>query len=179
MSDAPVHSHGLSRHVPGECECVRCRGFEPGNQVSVGHGRPPVHGGQSRAHVIARSARAAEIIEEIESVLPVLDEADRFAVLDLAIARVRAERYRDAIIEAEEDAASPLAGFTGSIGELIERLDAAHKRWMSVVERYESNLGLTTASRARLGLDLARARRLSVVDLHAQAAIEAEEDGDA
>jgi hypothetical protein len=32
-----VASYGSSRHVPG-CSCLRCRGFQPGNEVALSHG---------------------------------------------------------------------------------------------------------------------------------------------
>ncbi len=91
----------------------------------------------------------------------------RQAVRALAIVLVRIERAERAL--AARDAGEPLPN-----GKTVEgdNLEKGLRSWLSVAERYLAQLGMTPGSRARLGLDLARARSYTVLDLHQEAAEE-------
>jgi hypothetical protein len=130
----------------------------------------------SRAHVIARSERAIELADEIRTVVPVFEPADEFAVQALAVLLVRIERAEAALaqVEAEADARGqgPAASYRGGTAGWVESLRKDLRSWLSVAERYLSALGMSPGSRARLGLDIARARHLTLAEWHEQAARE-------
>ena len=177
----PANRWLKSEHVPGVCECPRCTGFLPGNTLSVGRGRGPgaAHGAYS---VVEIAGSSEALVDEIRSLLPVYDVADELAIRSLAIVMTQIARAAAALDElAVLLAASgegPLAGYAGEVtlhGEVV-RVDGLRgdmRRWLRISESYLSALGLTPGSRARLGLDLARAQR-TLVDLHRDAALEAD-----
>jgi hypothetical protein len=125
--------------------------------------------------VIARDPRTVELAEQVRAVVPIRDAADEFAIQSLAILLVRIERAAAAIeeLDAQFDAegSGPLAVYLAE-GEKFDALRKDLRSWLSVSERYFAALGLTPGSRARLGLDVARARSLNVVDWHTQVALE-------
>jgi hypothetical protein len=171
-----VPSAGVSTHVPGECRCVRCAGFQPGNRYGELGGRPSVHGAKAREHVIARSERTREFARSIRAVVPAYDEADAFAVEALAVVLVRIERAEAALAQVEAETDDPTALYRGRGAKWVDNLRKDLRSWLSVAERYFGSLGMSPGSRARLGLDIARARQLTIAEWHAQAAIEADEE---
>jgi hypothetical protein len=166
---------GASRHVPGVCRCPRCIGFQPGHHYGELGGRPIEHGALRREHKMATDPRTLELAAQIREVAPVYEPADEFAVMALSVLLVRVERAQraleelDATLEAEGKGA--LAAYLEE-GERYADLRKDLRSWLSVAERYLAALGMTPGSRARLGLDLARVRSLTVVDWHAQVALE-------
>ena len=139
-----------------------------------------MHGAMSRGHVIARAQRTLELADGIRSVVPVYEDADQFAVQALAVLLVRIERADAALsqVEAEADAREgPAAAYRGQ-EPWVENLRRDLRGWLSGAERYLASLGLSPGSRARLGLDIARARHLTVVEWHEQAALEAGDEGE-
>ena len=174
-----IPAKGESKHVPGVCECPRCIGFQPGHKYGELGGRPPVHGAMSRTHVIAKAQRTAELADAIRSVVPVYDPADEFTVQALAVLLVRIERAEAALAEveaeADESGEGPAAVYRGGKA-WVENLRRDLRSWLSVAERYLSALGMSPGSRARLGLDIARARHLTVVEWHERAALEEGEE---
>ena len=174
-----VPAKGASRHVPGECQCVRCVGFQRGHRYADGHGRPAVHGASSRPHVIAKAERTLELVEELRSVVPVYDPADEFVIQALGVLLVRIERAEAALTSVEAEADARGEGPAATYRERTVWIDNLRKdlrSWLSVAERYFAQLGMSPGSRARLGLDIARAKHLSVVEWHERAALE-EGDG--
>jgi hypothetical protein len=131
----------------------------------------------SRPHVIAKAERTVEFADAIRAVVPVYDPADEFTVQALAVVLVRIERAEAALsaVEAEEDDPAALYG-DGAAGWVVN-LRRDLRGWLVVAERYFAALGLSPGSRARLGLDIARARHLTLVEWHEQAALEAVDDG--
>ncbi len=98
--------------------------------------------------------------------VPVYDPADEFVIQALGVLLVRIERAEAALtsVEAEADARGrDLPPPIGSDVQWIDNLRKDLRSWLSVAERYFAQLGMSPGSRARLGLDIARARRLSVV----------------
>jgi hypothetical protein len=165
-----AETHGNTRHGEG-CACTKCVGFQHGHTLSLKHG--------AYANV-AISPRADELATLVRETAPVYEPCDEPAVRALGVILARIERAEMALADVDEglDAASadPLAGYVGRTERVdaLTRLRSDLRSWLAVAERYFAALGLTPGSRARLGVDIAKARRLTVVELHAQAAIEGE-----
>jgi hypothetical protein len=130
--------------------------------------------------MIAKAERTIELADAIRAVVPVYDPADEFTVEALAVLLVRIERAEAALsqVEAEADADDPAVLYRGDCAAWVENLRKDLRSWLSVAERYLAALGMSPGSRARLGLDIARARHLTLVEWHEQAALEAPPDGD-
>lgn len=154
---------GRSAH-DSNCKCARCSGFQVGNTYGFtpGHSKSLVHG--ACAGLASISPEANAVADSIRSVLPVYHEADEVAVRALSIVLVRIERAERAL-EARD------AGESLPNGKTVEgdTLEKNLRSWLSLCERYLSVLGMTPGSRARLGLDIARARSYTVLDLHQEA----------
>jgi hypothetical protein len=142
--------------------------FPPGNQAAL------THGSYQADIVITTEPRTLEIFAWIEETQPVSAPCDRLTKLRLAVVYRRSELAVAAIDEADRlTAERPIAAYAVE-KEWMPRLRADLDRWMSRATSLERELGRTPASRARLGLDIASARRaMTVVDLHEAAAEEA------
>ena len=158
-----VRSHGPSAH-DSNCRCPRCIGYQEGNEWAFkpGHELSIRHGAKVALERI--SAEANAVADDIRSVLPVYHPADEVAVRALSIVLVRIERAERAL--SARDAGESLPSGKTVEGDTLER---SLRSWLSVAERYLAQLGMTPGSRARLGLDLARATSYSVHDLHQEA----------
>jgi hypothetical protein len=88
--------------------------------------------------------RAREVVDELRPTLPLFSPADEPVLRLLAIALVRVERAAAALDAADE------------VRELAA-LKADLRGWIASARNLANDLGLTPTSRARLGLDLARA----------------------
>lgn len=162
-------SHGWSAHDEN-CMCVRCTGFTPGNQLALGKGRPENHGAYSQS-VVKLGPVIEERAEAIRSVLPAYAPADEVAVRALALILIRIERAEAALEQLEEEVGDPLAMFSGDLelnGRVVrvDGLRESLRKWLLAAERFLAALGATPSARARLGLDLARSQRLTLLDLH-------------
>jgi hypothetical protein len=124
---------GASEHGDG-CECVRCRGFEPANQLARRHGA------YSELKLAPRAQELAVLIRER---LPVFSPLDEFAVGLAALALARAEQGAAAL------AAADAAG-----GPRPERLEQDVRGWVGTARRLLADLGATPRSRAELARDL-------------------------
>jgi hypothetical protein len=115
-----------------------------------------------------------ELAEQIRAVAPVYDPADDFAIQSLAVILHRVERAEAALTQMEaevDELGGPTAAYRGG-EEWVVNLRKELRSWLSVAERYLGALGMSPGSRARLGLDIARARSLTVVEWHERAALE-------
>ena len=142
--------------------------FAPGNDFAV------THGAYRGDLVLTTEPRTQEILDWIEETQPVSAPCDRLTMLRLAVVYRRTELAVAALDEADRLAeGKPVASY--AVGtEWLPRLRADLDRWMSRATSLERELGRTPASRARLGLDIASARRaMTVVELHEAAAEEA------
>jgi hypothetical protein len=155
------------RQHPADCGCARCLGFGPGNDVAVRHGAYSL-----RLSEHEETQAFADFIRETQ---PVSHPADEGAVQRLADVYRRIDLSGRALDEADQKTAeNPLAGYTDKAAWL-GRLRDDHARWLREAGRIEAELGRTPASRAKLGLHLATARRaMTLADLHEQAALEVE-----
>jgi hypothetical protein len=159
-----IRSHGPSAHRP-DCDCTRCRGFQPGNALHLSHG---VYSARQI------EPRAEEIVAQIEAMASWLLPTDRPMVSLLAITLARVERGSAALAEVDAAASSDLSAYISESGGLVfDRLRRDVRSWISTSLKLATELGLTPAARARLGLDAARTKRaLSLVELHEAAAAE-------
>ena len=160
--------HGVSHHGQG-CGCWRCRGFRRGESSPA-----LTHGAYA---TVAISPRAAELADLIRETAPVYEPCDEPALRSLAIILARVERAESALQQADaaldDGDAGPLAAYDDN-GVAFTRLRSDLRGWLIAAEKYFAAFGLSPGSRARLGVDVARARRLTVVELHEQAAVEVE-----
>ncbi len=148
---APERVHGEG------CECVRCTGFPEGHTLSTRHGAYAV---------VSLGPRAAEIAEQLRALVPGGDPVDGPAVSVLASVLARLERAMSAL-DAVDAATSehPLSQYAGSKTETLDqfaRLRQDAKGWANVALRGLDALALVPTSRGRLGLDVARMRRLDL-----------------
>lgn len=160
LPPAAPSSWGKSAH-DSNCKCVRCRGFEVGNTLRPE--KPNLRHG-AKVALEAISDEASAIADAIRDVMPVYHPADEIAVRALSIVLVRIGRAEAALAAMDRDGTLP----SGAVveGATLER---DLRSWLSVAERYLGALGMTPGSRVRLGLDIARARRFTVLDLHEEA----------
>ena len=97
------------------CPCVRCKGFQPGHELSVRHG--------AYSNGLALNERAEAIAEQVRADMPHYAPADEGLVRLLAITEARVERAASAIERADAASENPLAGYLGGdAGQMLERL---------------------------------------------------------
>lgn len=133
----PTVSHGPA------CPCPRCRGFEPGNQLSVGNRGPMTHGARS---VVNLAPRIAELVDALAPLVPAVSPSDgpTLAVLAGVMARIEAaQAYLDEHGIMDEH---------GQPRPILKQLST----WENTAVRTLDKLGCTPTARAQLGLDLAR-----------------------
>jgi hypothetical protein len=152
---------GESRHGP-DCPCPRCRGFEPGNQLSKGHGAPPVHGAYATLRL---GARAPEIADALRGDVPGYRASDEPTLLLLGVTLARIE----AAVAAVDDA----------VPAELERLRSDLRGWVNTARRLLNDLGMSPTARARLGVDVAVAKRAwTLTEIAEQAEAERERGRD-
>jgi hypothetical protein len=139
-----------------DCPCVRCHGFEPGNQLSRRHG------GYSLAGI---SQRASVIADQVRETLPAYSVADEPVLLLLSTTLARIERGTQAIEHVDANS-SPLGAYLGAGGDEptlaanLQRLREDLRAWIGLARRLANDLGMTPTSRAKLGLDIVAAQRI-------------------
>jgi hypothetical protein len=120
--------------------------FEPGNELGrrfePGHELSTRHGAYSQLKL---GPRVDELVELIRPDVPMLRPADELTVRLLAVTLARLERALGALEEAEP----------GS----MEKLESDARGWVNRAAQLADKLGLNPTSRARLGVDVATARR--------------------
>jgi hypothetical protein len=141
-------SHGLTEHGD-DCGCLRCVGFDSGNGAALRHGCYSPK---------ALAPRAAEIEEQVYASAAWLGPSDTIAVSLLARTVARVELADAAIHQVDERAGSPLTPYVTEKREALDRLRRDMRSWINLATKLAAELGLTAASRARLGLDVARTR---------------------
>jgi hypothetical protein len=139
-------THGTSRHVEG-CACVRCRGFEPGHQLTTTHGAYAVVGITGRAQEITDGLIEAMVAEGTwrPSFAPTVQVC--------SVLLVRVERAAAAIAQVDDAATEPLGSYVGDVGETIEKLRRDLRGWTNAARGYLAELGLTPAALARIARD--------------------------
>ena len=181
-SASGIPAGGASRHAP-PCECPRCQGFQPGNALGFqpGHQVTRTHGAYSLVEI---SLPAEQLADAIRPLLPVYEPVDEAALRALAVILIRIQRAEAALAqlerEAEEAGKGPLSQYSDEMvlnGKVVraDGLKADLRGWLRVAENYFGMFGMTPGSRVKLGLDLLRAKRFTVLDLHRQAALEEED----
>jgi hypothetical protein len=142
--------------------------FPRGNLLQMTHGA-----GVGLMHL---APRADEIANTIRAILPLYSEADEPVVRLLAISQARIERAVAALDKIDDQLGDdPLSAYLGpdAAVKTLQRLREDCRGWINTSKRLASELGMTPASRAKLGLDVALTRRaLSLVELTAEAAEE-------
>jgi hypothetical protein len=150
---------GERLHSQGPARGYSWPPFQPGHRLSVKHG--------SYAPLLL-GERVAELAPHLEALVPAMSPSDRPAVELLALTLARLERGERAVEEAEQ---------RGDIEGAGPR-ERDVRAWIGLGVKLLSALGMTPTARARLGLDVALARRATITDLHAQAAIEGDSEED-
>lgn len=141
------------RHGP-ECACTRCRGFQPGNALSARHGAYAT---------VKLGPRVDELVELIRPDVPMVRPADELTIRLLAVTLARLERALEAL---EGGPAADMA-----------RLEADARGWVNRATSLSDKLGLNPMARARLGVDVANARRaVTLTELAAEAEEERRRD---
>jgi hypothetical protein len=137
---------GVELRHGDECDCVRCRGFDQANTLSVRH---------AAYAVVHLGPRAAEIADELRELVPGYSVIDEPALRTTALVLARLEvatAALDAVDASSED--RPLAQYTVEEAAKLQRLREDTRGWVNTARRLFNDLGLTTTSRAKLGLDI-------------------------
>lgn len=136
--------NGASAHGDG-CGCVRCTGFQPGNEHRVEPGNDLATKTGAYASIVKLTPEIDQVAGALEELVPVASRSDRPTISLLATALVRISRAEQAIADAEGrrdyDGASSIR--------------SSQRRWVNTAGRLADQLGLSPSSRVRLGLDLA------------------------
>lgn len=132
--EAKVRSSASDAPHPEGCRCVRCVGFESGNQVSVRHGA---------YSKLGLTEAAKPVAEQLRDLVPVSSPSDEPVIALLAVSLVQLSRAAAALEAAGDDRDKML------------RLSADAQGWTKRAADLAAELGMTPRSRARLGLDLA------------------------
>jgi hypothetical protein len=115
-----------------------------GNQLAAKHGAYAT---------LALGDRVGELAPVIAEHVPGYTVADEIAVRLLALALARLERSSEALAETTDV-------------DALNRLRQDERGWANTVRRYLSDLGLTPTARAKLGLDVVRAKGEALRALH-------------
>lgn len=137
----------VASHV--DCDCVRCSGFARGNGAAVRHG----------AYAVVRlTPRAEELAAELRRLVPLATPIDGPAIDALALVLAQLERAMLVLstVQTREVAALTSGGLDRDDRDDLRRLAADARGWANTARRYFDMLGLSPASRLRLGLDLVR-----------------------
>jgi hypothetical protein len=136
-----------------DCECLRCRGFEPGNDLARRHG------GYSLAGI---SDRAAEIADQVRPTLPFYSGADEPTLLLFATTLARIERANRAIEAVDEEIGirRPLSPYMIPDAPKLQRLREDLRAWIGLARRLANDLGLSPMSRAKLAENVAVAQKI-------------------
>jgi uncharacterized protein YjiS (DUF1127 family) len=146
-------SHGSSKHDEG-CRCVRCAGFEAGNQLAMRHGaKVSVLQLQGDAAEVAGGLR--DLMIEAQTYRPAFEPT--IEVCSVVLVRVR--RAALAIDRVDEAAGDPLAPYATQNAEMLSRLREDMRRWTNAARGYLETLGLTPAALARIARDAGQAGR--------------------
>ncbi len=121
--------------------------FEKGNGAALRHGAYSPG---------AFAPRAAELERQIYEDASWLGPSDAVAVSLLCRTVSRIELADAAVQQVDESAALPLSPYMGDSREALDRLRRDLRSWINLAAKLCAELGLTAASRARLGLDVAR-----------------------
>jgi hypothetical protein len=154
----------ISRRVSGgPARGYSWESFKPGNTVSVTHG----------CHSLKLlGPRAAEITAELREIVPCASPADEPTIQLLGLTLARLERGTIALQRLDEiadESGSALAAYTSEEAAKFDRLREDTRSWVRLARSLCNDLGLTPTSRARLGLDVARAQESVVVALQREA----------
>lgn len=121
--------------------------FQPGHELSLRHGA---------YSQLKLGTRVGELVELIRPDVPMLRPADELSVRLLAVTLARLERALAALETLESDEGS--------------RLEADARGWLNRATQLADKLGLNPTARARLGVDVAQARRaVTLTELAAEA----------
>jgi hypothetical protein len=127
--------------------------FDEANTASLRHGA---------YSTVQIGPRATELAAEITDSMPLYSPADTPAVRLLAVALARVERAVAALDEVDDALGDrKLAAFMADGQDRLDRLRRDLRSWIGVSAKLMADLGLTPASRVRLGTDLMLAQRAS------------------
>lgn len=148
----------IEGHGP-DCVCARCAGTPPpapiGNQLGVRHG---VYS------LVQMSPRAKELGDSIRETVPAYHPADEVAISALAMTFAQLERASAVLARRQHEEHQAINNNRTPSMEVqsdLKRLSSDVVRFANAVHRFCDSLGLTPTARARLGLDLVRARAVS------------------
>ena len=170
IEHAPARARGASSHREG-CACLRCTGFQQGNQTAVTHGS---------YSILRLQPRATELAAELRELVPLSSPTDGPAIdaLSLVLAQTEHAGLVLATVQARTvQRTTSGEALTGDERDDLRRLSADLRGWLNSAGRFFEALGMTPSSRVRLGLDLVRTQESVVATLQREA--RARESGEA
>lgn len=147
--------HGASSHGV-DCSCTRCRGFQPGHELSAKGGRAgSTHGAYRDSSFLAQHPRVVQLADELRAAMGALYRPDDLTAIRLtALCLLRLEQASGLLVAFSEPASGE------SVADTVKRLEASPslsrdaRGWANSAAAALRDLGLTPASSA----DLARTR---------------------
>jgi hypothetical protein len=160
--------NGSSSHS-SDCGCVRCRGFERGNelgrQFELGNKVAERHGALVSASRLASDPATVALADGIRASMPSYAASDEVTIELLAITMRRVERATAAIDAADSMIGErPLAAYNFKGPELKSLRDDL-RSWIRLCASLADSLGMSPLARSRLGLNVAMTRRALGEDL--------------
>lgn len=158
------------RHGP-DCECDRCKGWQPGNEHGVrfeqGNQLAKTHGAYSTQ--IAQGEETLALADQIRESMPWYVPTDAVTVSLLAITLIRVKRAVAAIEAADAMHENPLAPYLVKDAAALRTLREDVRLWIGQAHKLASSLGLDPLSRSRLGVNVARIEESIVAKMQRQA----------
>ena len=143
-------------HDPARCPCVRCRGFQPGHQLSAGEnykgGPAPRHGMQISP--LKLQPKAAEIAEVVRPLMPIGGEAFEGTLQAYCILLARLQMAHDYLEKVEREKEEGTFDPEAYGNKQIDLLEAKVLSWTKATLRHEESLGLTPRSAAAILRDV-------------------------
>jgi hypothetical protein len=153
--------NGSSSHG-ADCGCVRCRGFEQGNelgrQFKPDNDLSTRHGALASAKRLANDPETIALADGIRASMPSYAASDEVTIELLAITMRRVERATAAVDVADGMIGErPLAAYNVK-GPELKALRDDLRGWIRLCASLADSLGMSPLARSRLGLNVVRAR---------------------
>lgn len=132
-------------HEKATCQCVRCRGFQPGNTFG---GAVEKHGVYAPLKLAPEAEAMADLLRPS---MPVQSEAFEGALQTYCILLARIQRAHTALEKVEQDRA---AGLVADGDEPLAYLRDEIRKWSSSALKYQIQLGLTPMSASAIARNI-------------------------
>lgn len=146
-------------HDRATCECVRCKGFQPGNQINAGRARLDLTKHGAGASPLVLAPEAERIAEMIRPLMPTPHPAFEGELQSYCICMARIQRAQDALEREErEKEAFEQRKRAGLLEEgeeyepsfAVPYLEENLRRWLNQAGKSAGRLGFTPESAVKI-----------------------------